>query len=132
MAFGPATLITILGKAVTARRMMGATPAQTEPNYISIGTGATAAARTATTADTALSVPAESRIAGTSSNVTTTNAGDTYQSVATFTATAARAVDEAGMFDAAAAGNMFFSSTFAVVNLSTGDSLQLTCKTQYT
>lgn len=132
MAFGAATLITALGKAVLARRMIGATSAQAEPNYIGIGTGATAAARTAALADTALSAPAESRIVGTSSTSTTTVSNDTYQSVATFNMTAARSVDEAMMFDAASAGNSFFSSTFGVITLSIGDSLQLTCKTQFT
>lgn len=46
----------------------------------------------------------------------------------TITATAARAVDEAGTFDASSAGNMDISATFAVVNLGSGDSLQLTMK----
>jgi hypothetical protein len=53
---------------------------------------------------------------------------DTYQVVGTITATATRAVDEAGTFDASSAGNMDTSFTFAVVNLSLGDSLQLTVK----
>lgn len=132
MAFGTATVITNAGKAIAAKRMIGATPAQLEPNYIGIGVGATAAARTAVAADTALSTAVESRVAGTSTTVTTTQTNDTYQSVATITATASRAVDEAGMFDASTAGNMFFSATFAVISLASGDSLQLTCKTQFT
>jgi hypothetical protein len=37
-------------------------------------------------------------------------------------------VDEAGTFDAASAGQMDISATFAVVNLASGDSLQLTFK----
>lgn len=131
MPFGTATLITSSGKAIAAKRHIGTTPAQLEPNFIGIGTGATGAARTAAIADTALSTPAESRVAGASSTVTTTVANDTYQTVATITATAARAVDEAGTFDAVSAGNMDLSATFPVVNLLTGDSLQLTCKKQF-
>lgn len=132
MPFGTATVVTNLGKAVAAKRQLGATPTQAEPNYIGIGTGATAAARTAAAADTALSTPVESRVAGTGSTVTTTVTNDTYQTVGTITATAARAVDEAGTFDASTGGNMDVSATFAVVNLASGDSLQLTVKKQFT
>ena len=131
MPFGTATVVTSSGKAIAAKRHVGATPAQAEPNYIGIGTGATGAARTAAIGDTALSTAAEARVAGASSTVTTTVANDTYQTVGTITATAPRAVDEAGTFDAAAAGNMDISSTFAVVNLQIGDSLQLTVKKQF-
>lgn len=128
MPFGTATVVTTIGKAIAAKRHLGATPAQAEPNYIGIGTGATTAARTAAVGDTALSTAAESRVAGTSSNVTTTTTNDTYQTVGTITASAIRAVDEAGTFDAVTAGQMDISATFPVVNLASGDSLQLTMK----
>ncbi len=128
MAFSTATVVTNSGKAISAKRHIGTTPAQAEPNYIGMGVGATGAARTAVAADTALSTAVESRVAGTSSTVTTTVTNDTYQTVGTVTATATRAVDEAGTFDASTAGNMDISATFAVVNLASGDSLQLTVK----
>ncbi len=131
MPFGTATLITSVGKGIAAKRMLGATPAQLEPKYIAIGTGATTAARTAAVGDTALTTEVETRVAGTVSTVTTAVANDTFQEVGTVTATAARAVDEAGLFDAATVGNLFLSATFAVVNLAIGDSLQLTAKTQF-
>lgn len=131
MPFGTATLITSVGKGIAAKRMLGATPAQLEPKYIAIGTGATTAARTAAVGDTALTTEVETRVAGTGSTVTTAVANDTFQEVGTVTATAARAVDEAGLFDAATVGNLFLSATFAVVNLAIGDSLQLTAKTQF-
>lgn len=134
MPFGTATVITNTGKAISAKRNVGASPAQAEPNYVGIGTGATGAARTAAAADTALSTPVETpRTAGTSSTLNTGGqANDTYQTVATITATATRAVDEAGSFDASSAGNMDVSATFAVVNLASGDSLQLTIQKRYT
>ena len=132
MPFGTATVVTNSGKAVAAKRHLGATPTQAEPNYVAMGTGATAAARTAAAADAALSTPAESRVAGTGSTVTTTVTNDTYQTQGTITATAARAVDEAGTFDASTGGNMDGSATFAVINLANGDSLQLTVKKQFT
>lgn len=128
MAFGTATVVTIIGKAIAAKRHIGATPAQLEPLYVGIGVGATGAARTAVVGDVALSTAVESRVAGTSSNVTVTTANDTYQVVGTVTATASRAVDEAGTFDASVAGQMDISATFPVVNLLSGDSLQLTFK----
>lgn len=128
MAFGIATVVTSSGKAIAAKRHIGTTPSQLEPFYIGMGVGATGAARTAVAADTALSTAVESRVAGTPSNVTTTVTNDTYQVVGTVTASATRAVDEAGTFDAVSAGNMDISATFAVVNLANGDSLQLTFK----
>lgn len=132
MPFGTATVVTNSGKAIAAKRHIGATPAQAEPLFVGIGVGATGAARTAAAADTALSTPVESRVSGTSSNVTTTQTNDTYQVIGTVTATATRAVDEAGTFDASTAGNMDISATFAVINLASGDSLQLTVKKQFT
>lgn len=132
MAFGVATVMTTVGKAILSGRMFGATPTQAEPKYIGIGVGATGAARTAVVGDTALSTAVESRVAGTGSQVTTTTTNDTYQNVGTVTATATRAVDEAGVFDASVAGQMFLSATMAVVNLASGDSIQLTWKVQFT
>lgn len=131
MPFGSGTVITSVGKAILARRMLGATPAQAEPNFVAIGVGATTAARTAVVGDTALSTQVESRVAGASSTILTSVANDTYQTVATIPITAARAIDEAGLFDAAAAGLMFYSSTFPVINLGPGESLQLTVRTQF-
>lgn len=128
MAFGTATVLTNGGKAITTNRLKGA---GTEPLYVAVGVGATGAARTAVAADTALSTAVESRVAGTSTQQTTTSTSDTYQVVGTVTATATRAVDEAGLFDASTAGNMYLSATFPVVNLSSGDSIQATLKVQY-
>jgi hypothetical protein len=131
MPFGTATVVTSSGKAIAAKRHIGTSPSQAEPLYVGIGVGATGAARTAAAADTALSTAVESRVAGTSSNVTTTVTNDTYQVVGTVTASATRAVDEAGTFDASSAGNMDISATFAVINLANGDSLQLTFRKQF-
>lgn len=128
MAFGTATVLTNAGKAITTNRIKGA---GTEPSYVGIGVGATGAARTAAAADTALSTAVESRVVGTSTQQTTAVTNDTYQVIGTVTATAARAVDEAGLFDASTNGNMYLSATFPVVNLAIGDSMQATLKVQY-
>lgn len=128
MAFGTATVFTNSGRAIVTNRIIGA---GTEPKYIGIGTGATGAARTAVVADTALSTEVETRANGTGTRVTTNVTNDTYQTVGTVTATALRAVDEAGTFDAATTGNIAVSATFGVVTLQTGDSLQITAKTVF-
>jgi hypothetical protein len=132
MAFGVNTCVTNVGKGIAAKRMIGATPAQLEPKYIAMGTGATGAARTAAVGDTALSTEVETRTSGTGSTVTTTQTNDTFQETGTVTATATRAVDEAGLFDASTTGNMFLSATFNVINLASGDSIAFTFKTQFT
>lgn len=129
MAFGTATVLTNTGKALTASQVNGTT--STPPKYIGIGTGATGAARTAVVGDTALTTEVETRANGTNSVVTTSVTNDTFQTIGTITATAGRAIDEAGTFTAASAGTMAISATFPVVNLLTGDSLQITAKIQY-
>ena len=133
MAFGVATVLTNKGKALFADRAR-TTPGTytTSPKFIGIGVGATGAARTAVAADTALSTEVETRATGTESTVTTTQTGDTYQSLGTVSITATRAVDESGLFDASSAGNMITSATLNVINLLNGDSLQLTWKVQIT
>lgn len=128
MPFGTATVLTNLGKAVTANRVLGS---GSEPRYVAVGVGATGADRTALATNTTLSTEIETRAAGTSSRVTTSVTNDTYQVVGTVTATTSRSVDEAALFDASTAGNMFLSATFPVVSLSTGDSIQCTLKVQY-
>lgn len=133
MAFGVATVVTNVGKAMFADRMR-TTPAtySASPKFIGMGVGATGAARTAVAADTALSTAVETRTSGTESTVTTTNTNDTYQVSGTITATASRAVDEGGLFDAVSAGNMAVSWTQAVDNLVSGDSITFTIKVQQT
>jgi hypothetical protein len=132
MPFGAGAVLTNVGKGIAAKRHVGATPAQAEPLFIGMGVGATGAARTAAAGDTALTTAVETRTSGASSTVTTTQTNDTYQTVGTVTATATRAVDEVGTFDASSAGNMAVSITHAVVNLSSGDSITYTIKTQFT
>jgi hypothetical protein len=128
MAFGTGTVLTNSGRAITANRIKGT---GTEPVYLGVGTGATGAARTASAADSALSTQYSTRATGTSSVATTTTSNDTYQVVGLVTAGASIAVDEAGLFDASTAGNMYMSATFPVVNLASGDSIQATMKVAY-
>lgn len=131
MAFGTDTKITRGGFGIIANRIANV-PSVASPRWVAIGTGATAADRTALASDTALSAEVETRDEGIESQVTTTETGDTYRVVGVVTASAPRSVDEAGLFNASAAGTMFLSATFTVIPLSTNDSLQLTCNCQIT
>jgi hypothetical protein len=128
--FGTATVLTNLGKQTSANRQQ-TTPTKNPPKFIGMGVGATGAARTAAAADTALSTEVETRASGTESIVTTTVTNDTYQTVGTITATATRAVDEAGTFDASTTGTLVVSATFPVINLASGDSIQFTVQTKF-
>ena len=109
------------GKDIVTNRILGS---GTEPKYVAMGTGSTAEAAT----QTALVTEVETRTAGTSSRVTTTTTNDTYQVVGTVTATATRAIQEAGLFDASGAGNMLVRALFTTINLANGDSIQFTFK----
>ena len=132
-AFGVATVLTNKGKALFADRARTSPGTYTtSPKWIGIGTGATGAARTAVAGDTALTTEVETRAVGTESTVTTTQTGDTYQTQGTISITGTRAVDESGMFDALTTGNMITSATLSIINLLSGDSLQLTWKVQIT
>lgn len=113
------------GKEIIVDRIMGV---GTEPKFVAMGTGTAAEAAT----DTQLVTEVETRVSGTSSKVTTTTTNDTYQVVATITATAARAVTESGLSDAATVGNLFTRALFAVINLGSGDSIQFTWRVQLT
>ncbi len=120
-----ATVLANAGKAIITNRVKGA---GTEPNYVAWGTGA----GTAAIADTTLfTESAEARVAGTSTQQTTTVTNDSYQVVATMTASATRAITNAGLFDASTAGNLFVKGDFATINLSNGDSIQFTIKVAF-
>jgi hypothetical protein len=66
--------------------------------------------------------------AGTSTRQTTNTTNDTYQVVATRTATGAGTVTNAGLFDAASGGNLFLKGDFTGIGLASGDSIQFTIK----
>lgn len=120
-----ATVLANAGKAIITNRVKGS---GTEPNYVAWGTGA----GTAAIADTTLfTESAEARVAGTSTQQTTTVTNDSYQVVATMTASATRAITNAGLFDASTAGNLFVKGDFATINLSSGDSIQFTIKVAF-
>ncbi len=104
--------------------------------YLGVGTGTT----TPTNADTALATEVTTaalggggtyaRVAMVNTQQTTTVTNDTAQSVATYTNPSSSAntiaVTEAGTFDAATAGNMYFHTVFSAINLAPTFGLQAT------
>lgn len=114
-----APMVVDSGKALIANRMLAG---GTEPKYVATGTGNTAEAA----GQTALVTEVETRVAGTSSRVTTTVANDTYQVVGAVAITATRALVETALFDAASAGNMLARAVHASNGLSAGDSITYT------
>jgi hypothetical protein len=117
-----ANVLTNAGKAIITNRIKGS---GTEPSWVAWGTGAGTAAATDTTLFTE---SAEARVSGTSTQVTTTTTNDSYQVVGTITASATRAITNAGLLDASTAGNLFVKGDFSVINLNSGDSIQFTIK----
>ena len=118
-----ANVYTNAGKAITTNRIKGAGGA--EPAFAAWGTGAGTAAATDTTLFTEAS---ETRVSGTSSQVTTTVTNDTYQVVATITADGTKTITNAGLFDASTSGNLFVKGDFTGVALNLGESIQFTFK----
>jgi hypothetical protein len=119
-----ATLLVNAGKAIVTNRIKGA---GTEPLYVAYGTGA----GTTAAADTTLFTETGTRQTGTSTQQTTSVTNDTYQVVGTQTAGGTLAITNAGLFDASTSGNLFVKGDFSTINLSSGDSIQFTFKTQF-
>jgi len=129
-------LVTNAGKAIEAARMGGGTVnSQPEPLNVQWGTSATAEA---VTQSTLVAAATEARVAGTSSQVTTSVTSDTYQVVATITSASAQSIQEVGLFDTAGSGspatggNMFVRAVHGSMTLAIGDSVTYTLKVQYT
>lgn len=114
-------LITNVGAAEVAGLINGVT---TGPfSYIAIGSGTTSPSRN----DTAL----QSELArgnATESRTTTDVTDDTAQWEYTFTASAAWAVSEMGVFDASTGGVMLTRVTFSTINLAQNDQLHVIYK----
>lgn len=113
-------LIVTVGKNLVADNLL-ASPTLGKPTHMELGTGTVAPAA----GDTALgTVIASSRVALTSktraANVVTL-VGDWAAGTATNTA-----ISEAGVFDAATAGNMPSRATFTAINKGASDTLKIT------
>jgi hypothetical protein len=116
-----ADVLTNVGEEWAASRLVASGSLNIAATHGGFGTDATAAAK----GDTALGVEVETRGAVTAS-LTGSGATAKAQYVWTNTATATRAIVEAGLFSASSAGSMFTSHNFTVINLASGDAIQFT------
>ena len=127
-----ATFVVDGGLDITTNRLKGA---GTEPLNVGWGTGAGTTTRTDTTLftekDVDLTAAGPNRTVGTSTRQTTNTTNDTYQVVATRTATGAGSVTNAGLWDATSGGNLFLKGDFTAIGLASGDSIQFTIKAVY-
>jgi hypothetical protein len=128
------SLVPSVGKAIISGRMFGATPTQAEPKYAGWGTGAGAGAAGSTDLSTAAT---EARVAGTSSQFTTTQTNDTHQVTATITANGTKTITNAGLFDGAGSGSPPSGAVlYAIfdglsVALNANDAIAFTFRIQY-
>ncbi|MFI5814838.1 hypothetical protein ACIA7S_28265 [Streptomyces sp. NPDC051643] len=95
----PTTVVfTAKGREIVAARLIGATPTQAEPKNIGWGIGAA----TAAASDVApFQEAAEARVAGTTSQSTTTSTNDTFQAVGTITSASSQTITESFLSDSA-------------------------------
>lgn len=113
-----ANTVTTAGKNGAADQVL-ASPTLGKPTHMAVGTG--------TPTGTALGTETDRNAltSKTRSNAVVTMVGDWAAGDAT------AALTEAGVFDAAAAGNMWLSATFSVVNKGASDTLQITWTLTY-
>jgi hypothetical protein len=91
-------VVTAKGREVISGRMIGASPTQVEPKNLGWGTGT----QTVATTDVAPFIESsEARVAGTSSQVTTTTTNDTYQVSGTITSASNQTIAEVFLSDSA-------------------------------
>lgn len=95
-------------------------------DYIAIGTGT----KSATASDTALETETQ-REPATGTQTTTSVTDDTAQLVTTFSFTGSAAITESGVFNASSAGTMYCRTTFSAINVSNGDTLEITWNIQF-
>jgi hypothetical protein len=113
-------LIVTVGKNGITDQLVAA-PGISKPGWMELGTGVTAPAAGDTTLQTVI---AASRVALT----TKTRAANVLTMVGNWPAGTATngAITEAGVFDAAAAGNMYSRATFTAIPKGASDTLQIT------
>ena len=119
-----ATLLVNTGKAIVTNRLNSG---GTIPQYVAWGTGAGTTAAT----DTTLFTEVTPRVSGTVTQQTTSTTNDTFQVVATQTASTTETITNAGLFDASTSGNLFVKGDFTGVTLNSGDSIAFTVKVQF-
>jgi len=96
--------------------------------WIALDASSTKAVNTDTSLASEVTGGGMPRAEATATKTTTTNPGDTAQLVHTFTATGTQAVYGVGVFDSSSNGVMDSRTTFAVKNMASADTLEVTHK----
>ena len=117
--------ITNTGLAAIAG-LAGNVGSQVAFTYLAVGTGTTASAVTDTALETEITDSGLARAAATVTRETTTVTNDTLQLVYTWTASGAKNVSEAGMFNDASAGIMLGHQVFTALPIISSDILKFT------
>ncbi len=125
MAMTISNLVTNAGYAFVSARIISDSTEDLADN-IAVGTSSTAATSTDTALGAEIVDSGLARATATLTRVTTTVTDDTSQLVKQFTVSGTKAVTESGVFNAAAAGTMVARQVFSAINVSSGDTLQLT------
>jgi hypothetical protein len=114
--------ITDVGLAVTAKRLGGVS--EDPISHMAIGEGSP----TTTALGSEITTYGGDIAAVTPASATTTATDDTIRSTNTFTFTSGAdfAITEEGLFNAASSGDMVASRSFSAINVTSGDSLQIT------
>lgn len=120
-----ANLITNAGLAGVASRINGA-GAESAFTYIGVGIGTTASALADTALESEITTGGGERGSATASRTTTDVTNDTARLVLTYNFTATFAVTEAGALNAVSSGVLLNRQVFTAVNVTSGDSLQVT------
>lgn len=124
------SVVTNLGRSCLVNRAGGSNGSfGAPPFFVNVGTGA----GVATNAQTSLySEVGTARLAATGSRLTTTVTNDTGVWSATYTATGTITLTNAGVFDAATAGNLLAALSFDAVTLQASEQLTLAFQVQFT
>lgn len=94
--------------------------------YLAVGIGTTAATAANTALESEIVDSGLVRAGATVTQETTTVANDTLQLMKSWTVTAAKAVTECGILNAASVGDLLGRQVFAAINVTSGDTLQVT------
>lgn len=119
--------VTTAGKVKVAAFVQGA-GGTVSFKRIALDASSTAATAANTTLASEITSPSLKRVLSTATITTVNVTNDTSMLVHTFSSTATQSVYGVGVFDSASAGNMISRTTFAVKNLASGDTLQVTHK----
>ena len=118
-------LIVTVGKAGIASRVNGS-GAEAAFTYIAIGTGTTAVVVGNTALQTEITTGGGERKSATVSRVTVNVTNDTAKLEATFDFTSSFAITESGVLNAASVGTLLARRVFSVINVVSGDALNVT------